>query len=200
MRKRAIAFVCTFALLIAAAFGANEITGYTVDGAGAGGFTIGLPSSASVASVGSTTFPAFSTNATSGMPHLAFDGATQEATQWHGVVMPASYDDTSDLNISIQVSSGSTSQATSWGLRIAALAAESVSQTPDALLDTVQIVTGTTSASANNVTTLTWTLAKGLIDDADPGDPLIIQLDRQAASAEDASTVDVFVHAAWISQ
>lgn len=159
---------------------------------GSGGFTVGLPVSSGVASVSSTTYPAFTTNA-SGIPYIAFDGATQEALQWN-FVLPGSYASGSNLTVKIEISSASTSQATSWGLRMGSWTNSAISTAPGTILDTVQVVTGTTSGTANTSTTITWTLANADIGSPTAGDQVMLQLDRQAASAEDSSSVDVFVN------
>ncbi len=169
-------------------------------GGGSAGFTIGLPPSAGVASVSSTTYPAFGTNATSGIPHLAFDGATQEAIQWHGVTLPASYDSAANVTVEITISSGTASQLTRWGLRVATVERAAISTAPGTLLATAVYRSGTTSGTAGTANTHAWTLSNADLDSAAAGDLLIIELARDAASAEDTSTVDVLVHSVRIFQ
>lgn len=159
---------------------------------GGGGFTIGLPVSAGVASISSTTFPGFTTTATSGLPALAYDGAQQEAAQWT-LTLPAAYDSASALTVEAVIHSGSTSQAVRFGVRIGSVEAADVTTAPGTILDTQQVVDATTSGTIDTTTTITWSIATGDMDSAAAGDLILLQLDRDAASAEDSSTVDVFV-------
>jgi len=191
-RLAAGAFAVILCLFMLAAAGVDgPAQGSAAGAAASGGFTIGL-GQGGVASINSTTAPAWTTTATLGLSGYTFDGATQEAIQWK-LTLPAAYDSSKPLLAEAVIHSGSTSQTVRFGIRIGTLEAEDVTTAPDTILDAQQVADGTTSGSIDTTTTLSWSIDSGDMDSAAAGDLILIQLDRDAASSADGSELDVTV-------
>lgn len=166
-----------------------------VTAGGAGGFSISFPPSAGVASISSTTYPAYISIGTSGAPALEFDGVTMEAIEFWNWTLPNSYDSASNLTVEIVILCDSTtSQGTAWDVRFGTIEAADLDSTaPGSILDTAVEATGTTSGTQGTATTIQWTLSNSQIDDAAAGDLMVFQLYRDGGDADDTSIVDVQV-------
>ena len=160
---------------------------------GGGSFTVGLGPSAGVGSVSSTTTATFSVETTSGIPRLSFTGTSMESIEWHSLVMPNAYDNTSDISVSMDIfCTAETSTSTTWYVRFGLQTGVDVSTAPGTLLDTAVQATGAVSGSVDTTTTITFTgLSSGAIDAIGAGDMFFIQIYRDGGV--DANNAAVFV-------
>lgn len=166
-------------------------------GSGGGGFTIFIPAASMTPAPSDSVIPGFTTLATSGMPVLAFDGATNEDILAQGVVMPAAYVSGDDLTIELVWTANGTSQSVEWDVEIAALAGQDIDGAAPSF-DTAIAHDATSNGTQGIYTTTTTTSANALVDAIAAGELFTMRITRDAAS--DASTVDSYLIGVRISQ